>query len=84
MEELEDILKNSKHRNKMIVTDAVFSMDGAFARLPEISDLADKYGAFVMIDECHGTGVLGKKGRGVIEATDSLGKIGICIMMIHF
>lgn len=80
MDELENILKNSTHRNKMIVTDAVFSMDGAFAKLTEINELADKYGAFVMIDECHGTGVLGQKGRGVIETSGNLGKIGISLI----
>lgn len=60
----------------MIVSDAVFSMDGELANLPRIGQLADQYGSVVMIDECHGTGVLGARGRGAIESTDMLGKIG--------
>jgi glycine C-acetyltransferase len=78
MEQLENALKESQNaRFRMIVTDAVFSMDGAIAKLPEIGDLANKYESVVMIDECHGTGVLGKRGRGAIESTNMLGNIGI-------
>ena len=51
----------------MIVTDGVFSMDGTIAPLPEICDLADKYGALVFIDECHATGFLGKSKSAIIE-----------------
>lgn len=77
LKQLEECLQlASKSRFKLIVTDSVFSMDGEVAKLKEISDLADKYNAIIMIDECHGTGVLGKRGRGAIEATDCLGKIG--------
>ena len=51
-------------RRRMIVTDGVFSMDGDLAPLPEIMDLADKYEAFVMLDDAHASGVMGKNGRG--------------------
>lgn len=77
MEQLEEALAGAQDaRFRLIVSDAVFSMDGEVARLPEIGPLADKYDSMVMIDECHGTGVLGKRGRGAIEATDMLGQIG--------
>ena len=77
MESLEKALKDSQEsRFRLVVTDSVFSMDGEVANLPKIHELAEKYNALVMIDECHGTGVLGKKGRGAIEAVDMLGKIG--------
>ena len=52
----------------MIVTDGVFSMDGTTAPLSDICDLADKYNAIVFVDECHGLGVVGEKGRGVVES----------------
>ena len=55
-------------RFKIIVTDGVFSMDGIVAPLDEICDLADKYDAMVMIDECHSAGVIGETGRGTLEA----------------
>jgi len=51
----------------MIVTDGVFSMDGDYAPLPEIIALAKKYNAITFVDDCHGTGVLGDKGRGTPE-----------------
>jgi glycine C-acetyltransferase len=77
MEQLEDCLKKSQDaRFRLVVSDAVFSMDGEVAKLPEIGALADAYESSIMIDECHGTGVLGKKGRGAIESTDMMGKIG--------
>lgn len=53
--------------NKLIVTDGVFSMQGDIANLPEIKKLADKYNTFVMVDDAHGTGVLGENGRGILE-----------------
>ena len=62
---------------KMIVTDGVFSMDGNVAPLPEICDLADKYGALTFIDECHATGFLGPSGRGTEDFFGINGKVDI-------
>eukprot|EP01117_Protostelium_nocturnum_P004872 TRINITY_DN1765_c0_g1_i1.p1 TRINITY_DN1765_c0_g1~~TRINITY_DN1765_c0_g1_i1.p1 ORF type:complete len:438 (-),score=81.34 TRINITY_DN1765_c0_g1_i1:135-1448(-) len=62
---------------KMIVTDGVFSMDGEIAPLDKICDLADKYGALVMIDDCHATGFLGKTGRGTAEYHNVLDRVDI-------
>jgi len=68
MSDLEVQLKNAnKCRNRIIVTDGVFSMDGTLAQLDKICDLAKKYDAIVMSDECHSTGFIGKTGRGVHE-----------------
>ncbi|WP_028871947.1 glycine C-acetyltransferase [Psychroserpens burtonensis] len=64
-------------RFKIIVTDGVFSMDGSLAPLDDICDLADKYDALVMIDECHATGFIGKTGRGTLEEKGVLGRIDI-------
>ena len=78
MEDLEDKLNASKHlRSRIIVTDGSFSMDGTIAQLDIICDLADKYDAIVMIDECHSSGFLGKTGRGTHEYRDVMGKIDI-------
>ena len=75
---LENILKrSSKYRRRLIVTDGVFSMDGDLAPLPEIVELAEKYQALVMVDDAHGTGVLGAKGAGTIEHFGLEGKIDI-------
>jgi glycine C-acetyltransferase len=62
---------------KIIVTDGVFSMDGNIAKLDEIADLADKYDALVMSDECHSTGFMGETGRGVHEYRNCMGRIDI-------
>ena len=64
-------------RFKMIVTDGVFSMDGLVAPLDKICDLADKYDAMVMIDECHATGFIGPKGKGTLEEKGVMGRIDI-------
>ena len=64
-------------RSRIIVTDGVFSMDGTIAQLDRICDLADKYNALVMVDECHATGFMGKTGRGTIEHCGVLGRIDI-------
>ncbi len=64
-------------RFKIIVTDGVFSMDGYVAEIGKICDLADKYDALVMVDECHSTGFIGKTGRGSIELRDALGRVDI-------
>ncbi|WP_242158672.1 glycine C-acetyltransferase [Aestuariivivens sediminis] len=65
------------HRFKIIVTDGVFSMDGVVAQLDKICDLADKYDALVMVDECHASGFIGKTGRGTIELKNVLGRVDI-------
>jgi glycine C-acetyltransferase len=64
-------------RTKMIVTDGVFSMDGYVAQMDKICDLADRYDALVMVDECHATGFIGATGRGSIELRGVLGRVDI-------
>lgn len=64
-------------RTKMIATDGVFSMDGIIAKLKDICDLAEKYGAWVMVDDSHATGFVGKTGRGTHEANGVLGRVDI-------
>jgi glycine C-acetyltransferase len=66
-----------KARFKIIVTDGVFSMDGLLAPLDKICDLADKYDAMVMIDECHATGFIGETGRGTLEEKGVMNRIDI-------
>jgi glycine C-acetyltransferase len=78
MEDLEQQLKASgDSRNRVVVTDGSFSMDGTIAQLDKICGLADKYDALVMIDECHSSGFLGKTGRGTHEYRGVLGRIDI-------
>lgn len=78
MQDLELKLKESAHlRSRIIVTDGSFSMDGTIAQLDVICDLADKYDAIVMIDECHSSGFLGKTGRGTHEYRNVMGRIDI-------
>ncbi|CAA6822712.1 MAG: 2-amino-3-ketobutyrate coenzyme A ligase (EC [uncultured Aureispira sp.] len=78
MADLEEQLKAAQGaRRRLIVTDGSFSMDGTIAQLDKICDLADKYDAMVMIDECHSTGFLGKTGRGVHEYRNVMGRVDI-------
>jgi len=80
MKDLEKQLQQANEDNarfKIIVTDGVFSMDGLVAPLDEICDLADKYNALVMIDECHATGFIGETGRGTLEEKNVMGRIDI-------
>lgn len=80
MEDLETQLKKAVeagHRFKLIVTDGVFSMDGLVAPLDKICDLADKYDALVMVDECHAAGFIGATGKGTMEAKGVMGRVDI-------
>ncbi len=78
LEELEARLKEADGcRVKLIATDGVFSMDGVIARLKEICDLADRYGALVMVDDSHATGFIGAKGRGTHELRGVMGRVDI-------
>jgi glycine C-acetyltransferase len=80
MKDLEEKLKEAKDKGAeqiLICTDGAFSMDGVIANLKGICDLADKYQAMVMTDECHCTGFLGKTGRGSIEVNDVIGRVDI-------
>ena len=71
------LIESENCRNKIIVTDGSFSMDGTIAQLDKICNLADKYNAIVMIDECHSSGFLGKTGRGAHEYRGVMGRIDI-------
>lgn len=80
MADLENQLKEANKKGarfKIIVTDGVFSMDGLVAPLDKICDLADKYDALVMIDECHAAGFIGETGRGTLEEKGVMGRIDI-------
>ncbi|WP_150138427.1 glycine C-acetyltransferase [Candidatus Enterovibrio escicola] len=80
MEDLEQqltVAKGANARNMLIVTDGVFSMNGVIVNLPAICDLADKYGALVMIDDSHAVGVMGDNGRGTHEYHDVIDRIDI-------
>lgn len=78
MEDLEaQLIAAQDCRYKLIATDGVFSMDGIIANLSGICDLADKYGALVMVDDCHASGFLGEKGRGTPEYCSVMGRVDI-------
>lgn len=78
MQDLEEQLKAAQdQRFRIIVTDGVFSMDGDIAKMDQICDLADKYDALVMTDECHSAGFIGKTGRGVPEYCNVMGRVDI-------
>ena len=80
MQDLEKQLQaanDNKARFKIIVTDGVFSMDGIVAPLNHICDLADKYDAMVMVDECHAAGFIGESGRGTLEEKNVIGRVDI-------
>jgi glycine C-acetyltransferase len=80
MEDLElQLIKAQEHRNRVIVTDGVFSMDGTIAQLDKICDLAEKYDAIVMVDDSHSTGFVGKTGRGTHEHCAVMGRVDIII-----
>ncbi len=81
MESLEEVLKENKgkHRNMLIITDGVFSMDGDIAKLPEIVELAEKYGAMTYVDDAHGSGVLGESGRGTVDHFGLHGRVDFTI-----
>ncbi len=81
MADLERILSESKEKyNRMlIITDGVFSMDGDLAKLPEIVELAEKYGALTYVDDAHGSGVLGENGRGTVDHFHLHGRVDFCI-----
>ncbi len=77
--DLEEKLREAqgKYRRMLIVTDGVFSMDGDIAPLPEIADLAEKYGAILMVDDAHGEGVLGHGGRGIVDHFGLHGRVDV-------
>jgi glycine C-acetyltransferase len=79
MNDLEEMLKEAKASSRflMIATDGVFSMDGSIAKLKDICDLADKYGAMTMIDDSHAVGFMGKHGKGTHEYNEVMGRIDI-------
>ncbi|MBD1863206.1 MULTISPECIES: glycine C-acetyltransferase [Trichocoleus] len=78
MQELEQVLQETQTAKiRLIATDGVFSMDGEIAQLEQVCDLAEKYDALVMVDDSHGTGVLGAQGRGSIEHCGVIGRVDI-------
>lgn len=77
---LEQFLEEDKekgYRNKIIVTDGIFSMEGTMANLPKLIELAEKYEALLFVDDAHGIGVMGEKARGTAEAQNVFGKVDI-------
>ncbi len=81
MADLERVLKEhqGKHNRTLIITDGVFSMDGDIAKLPEIVELAEKYGAMTYVDDAHGSGVLGENGRGTVDHFGLHGRVDFSI-----
>ena len=78
MKDLEaKLIKSQEHTTRVIVTDGVFSMDGTFAQLDKICDLAEKYNAVVMVDDSHSTGFIGETGRGTHEHCGVMGRVDI-------
>jgi glycine C-acetyltransferase len=78
MDDLEKALKETEGaRTRLVVTDGVFSMDGDVAPLPDIVELCEKYGALVMVDDAHASGVMGKNGRGTVDHFDLHGRVHI-------
>ena len=78
MADLEKNLQDAQGaRRRLIATDGVFSMDGTIAQIDKICDLAEKYDAMVMVDECHSTGFVGKTGRGTHEYCNAMGRVDI-------
>lgn len=78
MADLEEKLKEAQSaRRRIIATDGVFSMDGDMAKLDEICDLAEKYDAMIMVDDCHSTGFIGKTGRGTAEHYNCMNRVDI-------
>jgi glycine C-acetyltransferase len=78
LDELETRLKEAADaRTRLVVTDGVFSMDGVIARLGQICDLADRYGALVMVDDSHASGFIGTRGRGTPELRNVIGRVDI-------
>ena len=78
MKDLEQkLIESSNYRNRVIVTDGVFSMDGTLAKLDKICELAKKYNSLVFVDDCHATGFVGKNGKGSQEENNVIGKIDI-------
>ncbi len=77
MNELENLLKNSNHKIKLIATDGVFSMDGDIAKLNEICTIAERHQALVMVDDSHATGFFGATGRGTLEYSGVQGRVDI-------
>ena len=71
------IKENPGNGKKLIITDGVFSMDGDIAPLPELSKIAEKYGAYLMVDDAHGEGVLGKNGSGIVDHFNLHGKVDV-------
>lgn len=77
VEYLENLLRKTKGKKKLIVTEGVFSMEGDIAPLPDIAFIAERYSAMLMVDDAHGTGVLGEQGRGTIEHFGLQNKVDI-------